>query len=117
MSRYGHSAVVWKNFIIIFGGYSSFVRNDIYAFDCKKEFWEKYEFGTKFQPPRMSYHTAVVYNDSMFIYGGNLESYSYILSNQLYKYSCTKKLKVIHQKFLIILHVFSKIKCTFLEEH
>ncbi|GAA5796966.1 hypothetical protein HPULCUR_002344 [Helicostylum pulchrum] len=68
--RYGHTATLWDNYIIVFGGCNEFQEycNDIHVFDIQKQTW--------FQPdingivPARYLHSASVYNNKLFIYGG-----------------------------------------------
>ncbi|GAA5799084.1 hypothetical protein HPULCUR_004493 [Helicostylum pulchrum] len=68
--RYGHTATLWDNFIIVFGGCNEFNEyvNDVYMFDIPKQTW--------FQPdikgivPARYLHSASVYNNKLFIYSG-----------------------------------------------
>ncbi|KAG0179337.1 hypothetical protein DFQ29_002227 [Apophysomyces sp. BC1021] len=68
--RYGHTATLWSNFIIVFGGCNEFQEycDDIHMFDLEKLTW--------FQPrvtgaiPARYLHSAVVFGDKLFVYGG-----------------------------------------------
>ena len=67
------------------GSYS----NDLYEYNFKKNKWRKiiYDINKKVLQPR-SCHSANVYNDHLFIFGGKLGSTKY--SNKLFKYSFEK---------------------------
>ncbi|OBZ91336.1 Kelch domain-containing protein 3 [Choanephora cucurbitarum] len=68
--RYGHTASLWNNYIIIFGGCNEHQDycDDIHVFDIQSLIW--------FQPkinesvPARYLHSASVYDDKLFIYGG-----------------------------------------------
>ncbi|KAI7894102.1 uncharacterized protein EV154DRAFT_415708 [Mucor mucedo] len=68
--RYGHTATLWDNYIIVFGGCNEFQEycNDIHVYDIQKQTW--------FQPdingivPARYLHSASVYDNKLFIYGG-----------------------------------------------
>ncbi|KAI8992272.1 hypothetical protein BDB01DRAFT_717428 [Pilobolus umbonatus] len=68
--RYGHTASLWNQYIIVFGGCNEFQEycNDVHIFDIDKQTW--------FQPdmngtvPARYLHSASVYNNKLFIYGG-----------------------------------------------
>lgn len=76
--RFGHSGVVHaaSNRLIVFGGWDGRdTLNDLYEFNfCTRE-WKKIETqGTS--PPHRYRHTAVLYGDSMFVFGGVDKSHS-----------------------------------------
>ncbi|KAI9030812.1 hypothetical protein CLU79DRAFT_731626 [Phycomyces nitens] len=68
--RYGHTATLWNNCILVFGGCNEFQEycNDVHIFDLDKFTW--------FQPkttgaiPARYLHSAVAHDDKLFIYGG-----------------------------------------------
>ncbi|KAL6048560.1 Attractin-like protein 1 [Balamuthia mandrillaris] len=69
--RYGHSAVVYENSMYIFGGYDKdgLECNDLYAFNFATITWRKLK--TKGIWPKDRYlHSAVVYQGSMYLFGG-----------------------------------------------
>lgn len=69
-ARSHHSACVFNDEMLIFGGYSSPNRfNDLYSLNLKFGIWKKIQVNGK-TPYRLSEHTANVLNHSMLIYGG-----------------------------------------------
>lgn len=68
--RFGHTAVVYKHFMYIFGGWDGQVTlNDLSAFDLEKQIW--------LEPKNVSgqidgryRHTACATSRSMFVFGG-----------------------------------------------
>lgn len=74
-----HSAVVYKNEFYVFGGFDGHARvNDLYKYDIEDNTWSRIipsTISTTIPTPRHS-HSAVVYKDSMYIFGGYDGSYS-----------------------------------------
>lgn len=77
-NRFGHTAVMWDNCMWVFGGQilttgtSSILSNGIFAYSVdKNDFWHvnPEAVGGVFPQPRRG-HTAVVFNDAMFVVGG-----------------------------------------------
>ena len=70
--RWGHSAVLYNNSMIIFGGrHSHRILSNIYSLDFATLSWIKIEPYSKAPQARDS-HSAVIYNNSdMIIFGGN----------------------------------------------
>ncbi|KAI7907203.1 uncharacterized protein BX663DRAFT_495173 [Cokeromyces recurvatus] len=68
--RYGHTASLWNNCIIIFGGCNEYQEycNDVHLFNIEKMTWFQPEFNGSI--PARYLHTASVYDDKLFIYGG-----------------------------------------------
>ncbi|KAI8075475.1 uncharacterized protein B0P05DRAFT_547641 [Gilbertella persicaria] len=68
--RYGHTATLWNNCIIIFGGCNEYQEycNDIHIFDIEKSSWFQPEIDNVV--PARYLHSASVYDDKLFIYGG-----------------------------------------------
>mmetsp|Transcript_40777 Transcript_40777/g.77851 ORF Transcript_40777/g.77851 Transcript_40777/m.77851 type:complete len:613 (+) Transcript_40777:1-1839(+) len=70
-ARQAHTAVVYDHGMYIFGGErSAYEYSDVWRYDFEGDLWE-------FQPPANSFdslprhdHSAVVYNHTMFVYGG-----------------------------------------------
>jgi len=81
-----HSSVVYRNSLYIFGGFDGHARtNDLYRFDIETSNWTQILPSTlesTIPTPRHS-HSAVVYNDSMIVYGGYDGGYR----SDLHKYS------------------------------
>ena len=70
--RWGHSAVLYNNSMIIFGGrHSQRILSNIYSLDFATLSWSKIEPYSKTPQARDS-HSAIIYNNSdMIIFGGN----------------------------------------------
>ena len=70
--RWGHSAVLYNNSMIIFGGrHSQRILSNIYSLDFATLSWTKIEPYSKAPQARDS-HSAIIYNNSdMIIFGGN----------------------------------------------
>ncbi|KEG15422.1 kelch domain-containing protein 3 [Trypanosoma grayi] len=67
-----HSLVNYKDeFLILFGGGAlHYAYNDVHFFDLKKKRWSyKETINSEVVAPRIS-HSAVVYGDNMYVYGG-----------------------------------------------
>lgn len=71
----------------IFGGVYRGFMNDMYAFHLKTGVWKKIEMSGNI-PSARSTHTAVVMNESMFIFGGERKPAYF---NDLYCYEFTTK--------------------------
>ncbi|KAG8193291.1 hypothetical protein JTE90_003778 [Oedothorax gibbosus] len=86
-SLFGHSAVVYKNKVYIWGGISSHHQNlvseKLYCFDVASLTWSVIE-GTGHVPSPTDGHSACVIDNSMYVFGG-FESISEVLVNSLYK--------------------------------
>ena len=70
--RWGHSAVLYNNSMIIFGGrHSQRILSNIYSLDFATLSWTKIEPFSK-SPQARDSHSAVIYNNcDMIIFGGN----------------------------------------------
>jgi len=82
-ARCQHSAVIYKDEIIIFGGlcgHNEFL-NDVNKFTFKTFSWTKVECSGKIPSSRSS-HSAVVYENNMFIFGGS--KHDEIIGGQLF---------------------------------
>ncbi|KAN0003352.1 hypothetical protein ACTFIZ_009507 [Dictyostelium cf. discoideum] len=89
-TRYGHSANVFQDKMLVYGGYSKkkgFLR-DFYSFDFDKEEWK--QILTEGPPRRRRHSTVLIENfdgsnkPKLFLYGG---SYQSCLYNDLWEYS------------------------------
>jgi len=68
--RTEHSAVVWKDSMIIFGGYSGVgYENSVFSFNYATREWTLVDAKGEI-PTARSAHTAVLYNDKMYVFGG-----------------------------------------------
>jgi len=71
-NRSALTSVVWKNNMIVFGGWNGFTKkwfNDVYSFNFDTSTWRKIEAKGDIPPQRTS-HTAVVKGNSMYVFGG-----------------------------------------------
>ncbi|KAF9917495.1 hypothetical protein BX616_000801 [Lobosporangium transversale] len=68
--RYGHTAVLWKQNIIIFGGANEFTeyRDDVVVFSLQTKTWFRPEI--RGEVPARYLHSATVYKNKMYVYGG-----------------------------------------------
>lgn len=71
-----HVAAVFDNSLYIFGGFDGTTRvNDLHAFDFDTNTWSNVEILGGTPPSPRHSHAAVVYHDSMFVFGGYDGSY------------------------------------------
>ena len=71
-----HVAVVYENSLYIFGGFDGTMRvNDLHAYDLEHNEWHRVEIIGGMSPSPRHSHAAVVYQDSMFVFGGYDGSY------------------------------------------
>ncbi len=70
--RHSHAAVVYKNFMYIFGGYDGSYRSDFHEFDLDQLTWRPVVSVGGGRSPRARYRsTACVYRDMMILFGGH----------------------------------------------
>jgi N-acetylneuraminic acid mutarotase len=68
-----HVAVVYSNFLYIFGGFDGVSRvNDLHCFDLEKNRWQLVVPTAGTVPTARHSHSAVVFQDSIYIFGGIL---------------------------------------------
>lgn len=81
------SLVVQNRSIYIFGGYDGFNRvNDFYEFSVDNNTWQEVQISQECQAPTPRHsHSAVVYEDSMYVFGG----YDGHYRNDFYRYNFT----------------------------
>jgi len=71
-----HVAVVWGNGFFIFGGFDGSQRvNDMHVFDLETNTWGRVLTAQGNAPTPRHSHAAVVYRDSMYVFGGYDGSY------------------------------------------
>lgn len=74
-----HSAVIYGNLFVVFGGFDGRFRvNDIHAFDLDQNVWQEIDgplYGVRVLPTPRHSHSAVVYGQSFYIFGGYDGSY------------------------------------------
>ena len=69
--RHSHAAVVYKNFMYIFGGYDGSYRSDFHEFDLDQLTWRPV-VSVSGRSPRARYRsTACVRRDTMILFGGH----------------------------------------------
>ena len=69
--RYGHSAVLWRDQLLIFGGWTDGPNvNETWSFDLRASRWSLLRPAGA-QPERRRRHSAVAAGDQMLIFGGN----------------------------------------------
>lgn len=74
--RSGARMAVWKNYIILSGGFRDLgthttYLNDVWLFDVMSYKWKEVEFPqTMSMPDPRSGHSLICYNDELFLYGG-----------------------------------------------
>ena len=73
-SRAGHSAVLYQDRMIVFGGKDEDNNklNDIWAFDFPTNKWSEIQLSEAnyLKPTTRSGHSACIYNDFMVVFGG-----------------------------------------------
>lgn len=71
-SRDEHTAVVYKNSMVVFGGFEQGVRtNKTIIFDFITKSWSEPEYSSKTRAPvPRAGHSAVVHRDAMYVFGG-----------------------------------------------
>ncbi|KAH9414813.1 hypothetical protein DERP_008654 [Dermatophagoides pteronyssinus] len=84
LPRHGHSAIVYKESMYIYGGMSNLnVRNDFWSWNFKTKEWNRVKTN-RTNPGVRSFHSAIVVLDSMFIYGGERSNGNH--TNELWRY-------------------------------
>ncbi|KAI8599990.1 hypothetical protein EDD21DRAFT_145749 [Dissophora ornata] len=68
--RYGHTAVLWNQNIIVFGGSNEYTeyRDDVVVFSLQTKTWSRPEI--RGEVPARYLHSATVYKNRMYVYGG-----------------------------------------------
>jgi len=86
-ARSGHSAVVYKDSMYVFGGWNGHTSlSDFYSYNFETKIWKKLESGGT-PPAKRRMHCTVVYGDHMYLFGGFDESRPARTDNELYRYS------------------------------
>jgi hypothetical protein len=89
--RSGHSAVVYKNEMYIFGGWNGHSSlDDFYSFNFETLTWKKIETESCASKRRM--HSTVVYKDKLYLFGGFDESRPAQSMNELICYDFETKI-------------------------
>lgn len=93
--RYVHTAVIWHDNMYIFGGHHERETNvnDLYELNIPTRHWKQI-FAKGSIPLKRNGHSACVYKDSMFVFGG----YSGLMFNDFYEFQFkTKTWKNVHE--------------------
>mmetsp|Transcript_11670 Transcript_11670/g.11589 ORF Transcript_11670/g.11589 Transcript_11670/m.11589 type:complete len:172 (+) Transcript_11670:112-627(+) len=73
-NRDEHTANVYENSMIVFGGFSNGERtNEIYRYYFKENKWEYVKPLSNFHPPARAGHSAVIFHDNLVVFGGKDE--------------------------------------------
>jgi serine/threonine protein kinase len=83
--RFFHSACVYKEEMLIFGGKSKIkIYGDVWSFSCKKRVWTLLEI-PHFNPPPLYGHVSGLIHDYMFVFGGQTLEYNQnVIKSELY---------------------------------
>jgi len=85
-ARSGHTAVVYKDSMYIFGGWNGRTSlSDFYSYHFETKTWKKID-SQGIPPPKRRMQSTVVYNDYLFLFGGYDESRPARSENELYSY-------------------------------
>lgn len=71
--RFGHTAVVHKDLMIVFGGRDSKCYDDVWTYCFVNKSWRHVEIPEQERPRARAGHTAVVFNGAMYMFGGVAE--------------------------------------------
>lgn len=82
--RCNHKAVIWKDFMYVFGGYDGSYQNDMYRLNLKNGIWEKVQILGEI-PSQRAAHSMIIHGDEIFIFGGNNGSTGF---NEMYAFNC-----------------------------
>ena len=98
--RIGHTAVLYENKIVIFGGEgpNKELFNEIFSYDLSTSTWSKIQSVGSLPAPR-SYHTACINQDNMIIFGGIGEDNQFF--DTLHSLNLSKKKKKKNLFFFI----------------
>ena len=69
-ARYSHTATVWNQKLVVFGGWSGSRCNDLYVLDCLTWEWEEIRPQGSIPSGRAG-HTATLFGDHLVVFGGN----------------------------------------------
>lgn len=70
--RWGHTSVSYDNKVIVYGGRQSYKSlSSMYCFDYRSLSWSNVNYEGEEYPSSRDSHSALVYNNSMYIFGGN----------------------------------------------
>ena len=70
--RWGHTANVYNNHIVVFGGRHNYKSlNSMHVFDISTYNWTKLDPSCSLVPCARDSHASLVYKDKLLVYGGN----------------------------------------------
>jgi N-acetylneuraminic acid mutarotase len=78
--REGHTAVINKDKMVVFGGFDGKHTNQLFELDLSTMKWTEHK-QTASTPVARYYHTAVKYKGKMYIFGGEDYRDSYVYFN------------------------------------
>jgi len=85
-ARSGHTAVVYKDSMYIFGGWNGHTSlGDFYSYNFEMKSWKKLDSNGTI-PSKRRMHSAIVYKDNMYLFGGFDEERTARSYNELYQY-------------------------------
>eukprot|EP01080_Neovahlkampfia_damariscottae_P009427 gene9427-1634_t len=89
--RAGHTTSIYKDKVILFGGFSGNRRcNDIYEFNFKFSKWTFLNTKLEERPESRSHHSCIIYKDDFYIFGGHIDSLK-APCNKIWKFDLIKK--------------------------
>lgn len=69
--RFGHTAIRWKKYMYIFGGWDGVATlADLYAYDLEKKKWSEIKTKGQITPKGRYRHTSVATDRCMYVFGG-----------------------------------------------
>lgn len=89
-ARFGHTSVVYEHNIFVFGGWDGHnTLDDLYQYSLTSKTWVEVRLTSGIKPSPRYRHSCVVFEDSLFIFGGvNKTQTRY---NDLYEYSVNRR--------------------------
>ena len=108
-ARFGHTAVVHHDRMLLFGGRDTAFHNDVWAYDFARKVWNQLNSGEESRtdaggspassPAPRAGHTAVVSTNSMWVFGGNVGHHARDCKNEVWQYSIdtTSWTRIQHQ--------------------
>lgn len=99
-ARSMHSAVNYKDKLIIFGGEDKDLlwRNDFYSFDINTKQMKQIDNSQPFFPPKRDGHTAIIMNDKMYIVGGSTSSNQKFIEISCYDFGMNYDFFFVYKK-------------------
>jgi N-acetylneuraminic acid mutarotase len=89
-ARFGHTAVVHNDEMLVFGGRDSHFLNDLWSFSFETGMWKALVDGSSEGincPSPRAGHTAVVNRNSMWVFGGNMGHNPSDCKNEVWRYA------------------------------